>query len=314
MGREEKLTFTIDPTESPKQIDVKFVSGPFRGKESQGIYKSGGASGKSLWLCLTDPLLATDRPTKFGMDDTSRHTLIGLTPVTAITPTPDAAAKTTVVEGVLLELNQPGAITVVISLGADDGVKSGAILTILRNDKRIGSLKIAKVERERSTAAIMAVEDVKALEVGDQVTNQELPEGPSAPNRQPPQSPDAQHKQEVPTGVLSGRFVYDGQPPMAEELFPSFAKLTLDTPQRRGPDGRFSGVEALYQEYLKHKIRPTTTDQSLRVGKDQGVADVVIWVVSKDIPWSPPAEGQSPVTIQIKGASFVPLATSATVG
>jgi len=80
---------------------VKFVSGPFRGKESQGIYERGGVSGKLLRLCLKDPLLATARPTRFGIDSISRHTLIGLSPAT---PTPDDAAtdeQITAVEGVM---------------------------------------------------------------------------------------------------------------------------------------------------------------------------------------------------------------------
>jgi len=251
---EVKLTFTIDPTQSPKHFDVKFVSGPFRGKESQGIYERGGVSGKLLRLCLKDPLLATARPTKFGMDSISRHTLIGLSPAT---PTPDDAA---------------------------------------------------------TDEQITAVEGVMALEVGDQVKHQQHPGGPQEPNRQPPQNPDAQRKQEVSTGVLSGRIVYDGEPPVAEDLYPSFAELTIDKPQQRGPDGRHSGVEAIYREYLKHNLRPTTIDPSLRVGKDKGLADVVIWVKSKDIPWSPPPEGQSPVTVQIKDASFVPRAIAVTVG
>jgi len=58
-GREENRTFTIDPTQSPKQFNVKFVSGPFRGKNCQGIYERGDVSGKMLSICLTDPLLST---------------------------------------------------------------------------------------------------------------------------------------------------------------------------------------------------------------------------------------------------------------
>jgi uncharacterized protein (TIGR03067 family) len=229
------------------------------------------------------------------------------------------ADKKIAVEGVLLELNQPGAILVVISLGTDDGVKPGDILTILRKGQRIGSVKIARAERDKSAATIMTVQEVKTLEVGDQVTNQTLPAGPPAPDRhlptrQAPQNDDVQPKQAAITGVLSGRFVYAGTPPIAKDLYPAFAKLTPESTQERGPDGRLSGVEAVYREYLKHKIRPTTTDPSLRVGKDKGIADVVIWVVSKDIPWTPPAEGPPPVTVQIKNASFAPRGVALTIG
>jgi len=212
-----------------------------------------------------------------------------------------ADKRITPVEGRLLELNPPGSITVVISVGADDGVKSGDILMVSRNGTRVGRLKVRRVHRDRSTAAVIDVVNLPVLEVGDQVTNQQHPENPQAPN----QNSDAQRKQELPTGVLSGRFVYDGEPPVAKDLYPSFAELTIDKPQQPGPDGRLSGVEAVYREYLKHNIRPATTDQSLRVDKGKGVADVVIWAVSKDIPWSPP-QGQTPVTIKINEASISP--------
>ncbi len=131
---------------------------------------------------------------------------------------------------------------------------------------------------------------------------------------QPPQNRDTEQKTAGYTGVLSGRFVFDGEPPIAKDHFPTFAELTVDKPQQRGPDGRFSGVEAIFREYLKHQIRPTTVDQSLRVGKDKGLADVVIWVVSRDIAWPPSPDGQSPVTIQIKNGAFLPQTTAITVG
>lgn len=175
---------------------------------------------------------------------------------------------------------------------------------------RVGRLKVRRVHRDRSTASVIDVVNLPVLEVGDQVTNQQHPENPQAPN----QSSDAQRKQQLPTGVLSGRFVYDGEPPNAKDRYPSFAKLAPDRPQEPGPDGRFSGVEAIYREYLKHNIRPTTIDQSLRVGKDKGLADVVIWVVSRDIAWPPSPEGQSPVTIQIRNGVFLPQTTAITVG
>src|SRR5690606_22370196 len=140
--------------------------------------------------------------------------------------------------------------------------------------------------------------------------NRKPPVGPPPARRPPLKDSDAQQTEEVPTGTLSGRFVYAGKPPVAEDLFPNSAELDIDKPQERGPDGRFSGVDAVYRQYLKHKIRPTTIDQSLRVGKDKGLADVVLWVVSEDIPWTPSPENQSPVIIQIKNGSFSPSASA----
>ena len=73
------------------------------------------------------------------------------------------------IEGVLMELNKPGTILVAISLGRDDGVKTGEILVVLRKDKRIGKLKAARVELDQSTATIVDVEDGETLQKGDRV-------------------------------------------------------------------------------------------------------------------------------------------------
>ena len=73
------------------------------------------------------------------------------------------------IEAVLMELNKPGTILVGISVGGDDGVKTGDIFIVLRKDKRIGKLKAAKVEPDLSTATIVEVEDGEALQRGDRV-------------------------------------------------------------------------------------------------------------------------------------------------
>ena len=64
---------------------------------------------------------------------------------------------------------------------------------------------------------------------------------------------------------------------------------------------------------MRHQIRPKTIDESLLVGKDGGIANVVVWIVSKDIPWTPPDE-PTPVTLWVKDGNFTPRITAVTVG
>ena len=104
-------------------------------------------------------------------------------------------------------------------------------------------------------------------------------------------------------GTLTGRFVYEGAPPPVVDLFPELSKIDAATPHI-GPER--SG-EGLYRLFLDHGIRPRTEDQSLLVDRDKGVANVVIWVVSLDIPWTAPADlGQQTRTITFKEGRFAP--------
>ncbi len=119
----------------------------------------------------------------------------------------------------------------------------------------------------------------------------------------------------LPRATLTGRFVYDGEAPPRKDVWPQFAEIDATRPQPPGPDGRFSGVEATYREFLKQNIRPSTLDSSLLVDKSGGVANVVIWVTSREIPWTPPADlAQRPATIRLQDGNFSPRMTVATVG
>jgi hypothetical protein len=73
------------------------------------------------------------------------------------------------VEAVLVALNKPGTILVEISVGSDDGIKTGEILVVSRKDKRIGKLKVARVAPDRSTATITDVDNGETLHAGDRV-------------------------------------------------------------------------------------------------------------------------------------------------
>ncbi|MFO0880704.1 MAG: carboxypeptidase-like regulatory domain-containing protein [Gemmataceae bacterium] len=115
------------------------------------------------------------------------------------------------------------------------------------------------------------------------------------------------------TGTLRGRFVFDGDPPAPIDLYPGLAKIDLAQPHP-GPE-RFDGVEGLYRQFLDHRIRPSTLDQSLQIGKKHGIANVVIWATSKEIPCHVPLEpGRRPVTIKLKGGHYSPRVAVAMTG
>ncbi|MDB5392198.1 MAG: TonB domain/peptidase domain protein [Planctomycetaceae bacterium] len=116
-------------------------------------------------------------------------------------------------------------------------------------------------------------------------------------------------------GTFKGRFVYDGAPPERKDLCPQYANIDLKKPIAEDSQGRFSGVEMIYREFLRNGIRPDTKDASLLVAEDRGIANVIIWATSKNIPWTPPKDiGQHPVTIQVKNGNFTPRVAILTVG
>ncbi|MCA9226443.1 MAG: TIGR03067 domain-containing protein, partial [Planctomycetales bacterium] len=73
-----KLTFTVDPTKSPNEIDLTFLDGPHKGEKCLGMYERRGVGGKLLWFCLTDPGSQAPRPTKVSHSYKEGRTMIGL--------------------------------------------------------------------------------------------------------------------------------------------------------------------------------------------------------------------------------------------
>jgi len=65
--KEDEATFTIDPTKTPKEIDITAGKGPNAGKVSKGIY---AFEGDTLKLCAAAP--GQKRPTEFKSDRASR--------------------------------------------------------------------------------------------------------------------------------------------------------------------------------------------------------------------------------------------------
>ena len=58
--KEYKTTFQVDPTKTPKTMDVKMEEGPHKGETMKAIYE---VKGDELRLCHDEP--GKDRPTEF---------------------------------------------------------------------------------------------------------------------------------------------------------------------------------------------------------------------------------------------------------
>ncbi len=122
------------------------------------------------------------------------------------------------------------------------------------------------------------------------------------------QTNEAAEEEKSKLGTFNGRFLYDGEPPEVKPIG-RFHKITLDEPLRSDPKTvRRSGVaSSYYRSYLRQGIRPNTDDESLLVNKHGGIANVFIFVRSKNIP--PPALKTGtipPVKLQFKNGQFIP--------
>ncbi len=63
--------YTIDPTKNPKEIDIKLLDGPEKGKWVKGLYR---IDGDTLVICSADP--GEDRPKEFKVAKGSNSVLI----------------------------------------------------------------------------------------------------------------------------------------------------------------------------------------------------------------------------------------------
>jgi uncharacterized protein (TIGR03067 family) len=71
-----RLSFTLDLSKFPKQIDLTFLDGPFKGKQLHGIYKL--RSGNRCEICVADPDAKVDRPTSFEYSTNAGFTWLSL--------------------------------------------------------------------------------------------------------------------------------------------------------------------------------------------------------------------------------------------
>jgi uncharacterized protein (TIGR03067 family) len=79
-GQEIKASFTIDPSKSPKQIDLKFLNGPDKGDVCPGIYQRGDLDENILWICVADPGSNVVRPTSFSYKRDAGRSFLSLYP------------------------------------------------------------------------------------------------------------------------------------------------------------------------------------------------------------------------------------------
>lgn len=79
-GQEIKASFTIDPGQTPKQIDLTFLSGPHKGQTCPGIYQRDDLDENILWLCIADPNSKMFRPKEFAYQWGEGRSLLSLYP------------------------------------------------------------------------------------------------------------------------------------------------------------------------------------------------------------------------------------------
>jgi len=77
-GQEIKAFFIFDPNQTPKQFDLKFLSGPHQGEICPGIYQRDDLDENILWLCLADPGSRKGRPKEFSYQWGEGRSLLSL--------------------------------------------------------------------------------------------------------------------------------------------------------------------------------------------------------------------------------------------
>jgi uncharacterized protein (TIGR03067 family) len=77
-GEEWKLSLHVDPDKKPMEIDLTYISGPYKGAKCLGMYEWGGIDGKSLNISIQDPGADVPRPNRIAMMGGGKTTLIFL--------------------------------------------------------------------------------------------------------------------------------------------------------------------------------------------------------------------------------------------
>lgn len=83
-----KLSFTLDPSKSPRQIDVTFLDGPHKGKKLLGMYEFFADDG--CHICFADPEAKIARPTENAYSTGLGQTMISIERVSPEKPAVDA--------------------------------------------------------------------------------------------------------------------------------------------------------------------------------------------------------------------------------
>jgi RNA polymerase sigma factor (sigma-70 family) len=91
-GEEWKMSLEVDPTRKPKEIDLTYLSGPYKGAKCLGMYEWGGIDGKTLMISIQDPGANVPRPNAIRMTGTSQNSLIFLRKIEPVDPEKERAA------------------------------------------------------------------------------------------------------------------------------------------------------------------------------------------------------------------------------
>lgn len=75
-----KLKLDVDPSKAPKEMDLTYLSGPFKGAKCLGMYEFGGVDRQSLLISIQDPGSTAPRPTEIAMSSSVKTGLIFLRP------------------------------------------------------------------------------------------------------------------------------------------------------------------------------------------------------------------------------------------
>jgi RNA polymerase sigma factor (sigma-70 family) len=92
LSEEWKLSLKVDPSKSPKEIDLTYLSGPFKGEKCLGVYDWGDIDGKCLIISIQDPGANVPRPMGITMKAGGHTALITLRPMQPIDPKTELAA------------------------------------------------------------------------------------------------------------------------------------------------------------------------------------------------------------------------------
>ena len=70
------LSLTVDPSKSPRQIDLTFLNGPHKGKTLRGIYEF--TAGNGCQICFADPDANVGRPSDIHYSTMMGHTMLNI--------------------------------------------------------------------------------------------------------------------------------------------------------------------------------------------------------------------------------------------
>lgn len=86
-----KLSFTVDPSKSPRQIDLTFLDGPHKGKKLQGMYEFFAAG--ACHICFADPDAKVPRPKEVAYSTNAGQTMVSIERVPPEVPAKVEPAK-----------------------------------------------------------------------------------------------------------------------------------------------------------------------------------------------------------------------------